>query len=238
MEECLGLDTPGLSTMEGCLGLDTPGLSTMEGCLGLDTPGLSTVEFHWANHLWLVDSPFPSGIENTHTATIFRKGLEQVSGRPAAERKCHFFVPSDADQPPTVHERHISSSNAAKPSPPGPSHGRQFRERATEALSKHKCHICGKKFKTITNYNRHKNSTNCSGQKRPHRYHCTYTGCNRSYSRKDNLDKHGRQKHGSGTADVPSSEGGTPNDTIALEPATQFSSCGIEARFLDIDELE
>ncbi|KAF8244973.1 hypothetical protein K440DRAFT_635430 [Wilcoxina mikolae CBS 423.85] len=150
------------------------------------------------------------------------------------EGKYHYSIPSDSNPPPApVLEGPIANSNIAGPSPPELTHGRQLRRRATEVPTKHKCHSCGERFKNITNYNRHKNSAKCSGQKRLHRYHCTYTGCNKSYSRKDNLDKHGRLKHSS-----PVSKGDASNQAVALESAAQFSPFETGIRFLDIDELE
>lgn len=103
------------------------------------------------------------------------------------------LVPDNPHHSGSVHSLHS-----------GPPCDRQLRRRATATASKHVCHRCGEDFTTITNYNRHKKwSKCCTGLKRPHQYPCNYHGCDKAYSRKDNRDKHERQKHSSGNVAVP-----------------------------------
>jgi hypothetical protein len=65
-----------------------------------------------------------------------------------------------------------------------------YRKSATVAR-RFVCHSCGADFSTHTNLNRHKFSWKCG---RPSKmYYCQY--CQRSYNRKDNLDKHLRKEH-------------------------------------------
>ncbi|KAF8541824.1 hypothetical protein BDD12DRAFT_803392 [Trichophaea hybrida] len=76
------------------------------------------------------------------------------------------------------------------------SQGRFRRRRRATKSSKHTCERCGLTFLTTTNYNRHNQSSKCSP--RISKYCCQVLGCGKMYNRKDNRDKHEREKHGNG----------------------------------------
>ncbi|KAF8244972.1 hypothetical protein K440DRAFT_663105 [Wilcoxina mikolae CBS 423.85] len=72
----------------------------------------------------------------------------------------------------------------------------------TDTRSRYTCERCGESFTTITNYNRHNTASKCSTENgrvapsNPTRYMCGIDGCQKGYNRKDNRDKHQREKHG------------------------------------------
>ncbi|KAF8542414.1 hypothetical protein BDD12DRAFT_979052 [Trichophaea hybrida] len=72
----------------------------------------------------------------------------------------------------------------------------------TDIQSRYTCERCGESFTTITNYNRHNSTSKCSTENgrvapsNPTRYMCGIDSCPKGYNRKDNRDKHQREKHG------------------------------------------
>ncbi|KAF8542417.1 hypothetical protein BDD12DRAFT_825098 [Trichophaea hybrida] len=91
--------------------------------------------------------------------------------------------------------------------PPETSIQRPRRRSRTDAPSRYSCHHCGAQFTNIGNYNRHKSTSKCgSGVARvngqlgtSHKFYCVQ--CGKAYNRKDNLNKHWREKHKVGRDD-------------------------------------
>jgi hypothetical protein len=64
------------------------------------------------------------------------------------------------------------------------------------SVPKYRCERCGVNFLRVANYNRHNQSSKCGSNSSI--YPCRFTSCGGVYNRKDNRDKHEREKHGVG----------------------------------------
>ncbi|KAF8542416.1 hypothetical protein BDD12DRAFT_825096 [Trichophaea hybrida] len=67
------------------------------------------------------------------------------------------------------------------------------RDRPYTTLSRYTCSNCGAIFTNVGNLNRHNTASKCSSDSP--RYLCGFADCNKSFTRKDNREKHRRRCH-------------------------------------------